>query len=250
MKKIISLLLALAVALTMCVIPAFADVTNADSATVVYVVDEAQDGETVEGLVAGEYFVPDRMPIAETPAGKYFAGWQDANGNWAGVDGFLLTAGENTLTAVYKDYVYNTVSTSGYVYSNEDVFAYASYDSNGENFMNYVDGNGSYLNFETVDLNGEEVLCIKNGNTWGSRANFLIPNSDGSAMVVEPGESYNITMTYKVPNYVEEIYLLFAEGLGFDNSGSFVDTRVEINTPFQGVAQSVASFTSTTDPNF
>lgn len=220
-----------------------------EPATVEYVVD-GETVATVEGLVAGKNYVPDRMPETAAPAGKYFAGWKDAHGNWAGKEGFVLEAGANKLTAVYNNVVYSTTSSGELTYVDTAVWAYPSYDSNGENFLNYVDGTGNYLVFEGAMLDGEKVWKVYNKATWSARANFIIPNADGSAMVIEPGQTYKITMTYKVPEYTSNVYMLFGGGLGFvDNKGTFTDTRLALSTPFQNIAKNVATLTATTDPN-
>ncbi len=226
-------------------------VEPAAEATVAYYVGDAQEGEAVTGLFEGDAYIPDRTPETAAPEGKYFAGWKDANGNWAGKEGFVLEAGENKLYAVYNSYVYSTTSSGELNYANDAAFAYPSYDPNGENFMNYVDGFGSYLNFTAEQLDGETVLKVNNSNTWNARANFILPNADGSAMVIEPGQTYKITVTYKVPDYKGSIQMLFGSGFGFVDSVSntFTDRRTFLNTPFQGIAKNNAILTSTTDPN-
>ena len=78
-----------------------------DPATVV-VMANGEVEETVENLKEGDTFVIDRFPNAETPEGKYFAGWK-LNGKYV-VDAVELGAGENVIEAVYKDYVTGEVS--------------------------------------------------------------------------------------------------------------------------------------------
>ncbi len=224
-------------------------IENIKPATVEYVVD-GETVATVEDFVAGDTYIPDRTPETAAPTGKYFAGWVDAEGDYALINGFTLAAGVNKLYAKYVDYPGRNTSTGVLNYTNEEAFALPSYDSNSENFLNYIDAFGSYLNFTSVELDGETVLRVKNNATWGSRANYIIPNSDGSAMQIVPGHKYEITITYKIPDYKEPVKMLFGSGFGFvDNTGAFKDLRAALNTPFQGIAKDNANLTFTTDTN-
>lgn len=230
MKRIVCLLLCIALVLTLGVVDAFAQ----NSASVVYYVTDTSVN-TVTGLREGESFSPDYMP-ENVPDGKYFAGWTDANGNYILKDGIVVSSGENKLYASLKEYV-----GKENVYLNpQSSIAMPSFDINGENYLNYTDTDNGYAYREFVSENGEEFMRVYNSQGWISRIFMQLSDKDGAAYQLKQNTKYYITVTYKVPKYVRAVDIAVISGINLKD-------RASLSNAYNGVAQTVGYLSETTD---
>ncbi len=160
---------------------------------------------TVSGLTAGATYTPDRMPTAETPEGKYFAGWK-CNGEYV-VDTVTLSYGANKLEAVYKDYVTGTVEA--------DLLAANLPAKNGTTskqvllpmiyngaYRGYVSSGGWAGSKDGSDATGTFVSHY-NGDTWGANTLKILHDSEGVALAAKPSTTYRIQLTYRLVKYPE-----------------------------------------------
>lgn len=203
-KKVLSVLLVIAFILCNIVLPISAET---DTSVTYYIGETAQ--ETVSNLVAGDIYLPDRIPSAEIPEGQYFAGWQDKDGNFVLKDGITLNNGENKLVACYKNYPEKVnVDLSGRGYG-----ALASFDVNGENYSNYMSVSNGYLTKQTVSENNETYTRLYNSNAWSSREIFTFVDESGAAIQLKPDTKYHIAVTYKKPVFNNNVTMEVVTGL-------------------------------------
>lgn len=203
-KRILSIILAVVFCLTAISVPTFANVAP----KVVYYVGETAE-ETVSGLRAGDSYSPNRMPGTSAPEGKYFAGWQDEEGNFVLKNGITLKDGENKLIACYKSYP-EKLNVS---LPSKGNGAIASFDENQENYLNYMSVSNGYLNSETVTENGETYTRFYNSNTWASREIFTFVDESGAAVQLKPATKYHIAVTYKKPVFKSNVIMEVVTGL-------------------------------------
>ena len=231
MKRFMSLALCIVLAVTAFILP----VSATASASVVYVVN-GNNFATVGGLNAGSVYAPDRM-AENIPDGKYFAGWQNENGEYILKDGITLKSGENKLIAVFKDYAEKINADLSYsaVYA-----ALPSFDANGENYLNYTDQYNNYAGKDYVTENGETYLKFHNHSSWGALVYMQLVDEDGAVIQLKKNTKYYVTVTYKIPNFTAKRYIHAVAGLALKSRDSIGDT-------WQGMSQRVGSLIETSD---
>ncbi len=170
--------------------------TNIEIEKVVAKVQYIVEGDveaTIDDLEVGSAYAPDRMPKAKTPAGKYFAGW--SYNDKLVVDTVTLAAGNNTLTAVYKDYVTGSVNASLSIPS-DNVLAYPTVVDG------IYKGNIPYKGYapaEYVNAGTDSYMKHYNAAAWNQSTLIPIHDADGVPYVGKTGTTYAITFTYRVP---------------------------------------------------
>ena len=169
-------------------------IIDTSAAKVEYVENGVVTG-TVSGLATGATYTPDRMPTTETPAGKYFAGWADKNGNIVDSGtataplGITLEYGNNTLTAVYKDYEQSYLLNPGV---NKPTY-YAYMDSTSR----YTATLGvTYDQSAALQTDGS-MFIYNNNQEWGATSIVPISANDSAALYAESNSTYKITVEYK-----------------------------------------------------
>lgn len=235
MKKVISLLLLVAVLFSVVITPALAD----NSASVVYYVN-GETVATIENLAAGEAYMPDITAQSEDD-NKYFAGWTDENGNYILREGLVLKSGENKLIASFKDYPDKVNADLSYT---DICAALPNFDENGENFLNYCEVNNGYTHKNYITENGESYLKLEHRATnYGSTEIMQLVDSDGAVIQLKKNTKYYITVTYKLPDYKKDVTFYSLAGIS-------IKDRNELNTSRQGIAQKFGSLVETTDASF
>ncbi len=210
-------------------------------ANVQYIVGDTVES-TVENLVVGSEFTPDRMPTAEAPEGKYFAGWK-YNGEYV-VDAITLAAGENKLEAVYKDFPTAVSASTNMSDLTGGKVVMPSVDENGENYLSTL-ANLGYGQLNTVTENGENHLVYNahSTTTWAETRVLTLFDEDGAAIQVKPGTAYTVALTYKVAEYDKQMTM--AVFSGFARSARAGSGYVGDNDP----AQTIPGYAYTNDAN-
>lgn len=229
MKKLLSIVLALAMLLTVVVMP-----TGAIEGTyVAYYVGDATDGDAVTGLTAGETYTPDRMPTTAAPEGQYFVGWKDASGNNASA-GIILSEGENKIFAEYAYYPVATKAEMNLTKTNENLWldgttpkAYlpsscAEFDPAFYPYITPVTSGAVNIGYVAPTENEVGYLKVSNGQYGGNKSIVLV-DKNGNAIQGEWDQTYEIRITYRVPHN---------EGTVKDTGEAATDTFVSWRTTF------------------
>ena len=202
MKKLLSVLLALVMLVSVISVPAFAE---GETLSVVYHYTDAETGtqttkEVTDGVtVGGTFAVNFRAPNTSE---KYFIGWytnEDCTG--APVASFKTTIdGANHLYAGYKNYQ----STITPYYANHDAWqtigqSYMYFPMFAQNtyFANFAVGNTSYAKFiPATEEDGTPYWLRTGAKGTGSQALALM-DEEGYAYQFRAGSTYKFTMKIK-----------------------------------------------------
>ena len=223
MKKLLSIVLALAMVLTLTIIPAYAEGTN-----VVYYVNGTIDGDAVPAT-AGETYLPDRMPTTAAPEGKYFVGWADSTGEIvSSTKGIVLADGENVLTAVYKPYKAEA-EVDLTVHAKVDNPVNIGYMKNGT-YMSYVSGRISgapKTEYITDEETGESYLEVAPNASSGGGTGFPLADADGDVIQLKRATKYQVVMEYRIPENDNALSIrafdgvqIYKEGINYDQAPS------------------------------
>ena len=230
MKRFLCVLLILTLVLTLFSVSVLAQ----DGSSVVYY-SMGTVVKNVTGLKSGEAYSPDFFP-ENLQTGKYFAGWTDENGNYVLKDGIILENGENKLYASFRDYVGKENASL----SAKSSIAMPSFDKNGENYLNYTDTDNGYAFREFVSENGEEFMRFYNTQTWISRIYMQLSDENGAAFQLKQKTKYFVTVTYKVPKFVNNVDIAVFAGMNLND-------RASLSKAYNGIAQTVGYLSETSD---
>ena len=224
MKKIISLVLSLAIIFSLVSMPASAT----GNAVVKYIVDSRIEKE-VDSLSSGSVYYPDYF-AKNVPDESIFVGWQTISGKMVDGNGITLAAGNNILYAVFTNKLIIDKKISLSSAQTKDGMIYLPYSYNGTYYPTIkYELNGGFGPKEEI-AEGEDAPYTRFvSGQYNGRGVTLFFDENSNALTGRWNTTYEITVKYRIKDIVSKIQMQPVFGLKKENAQNVNSDMIKDN---------------------